>query len=149
MRRLKDDIGIVEDRTAEWNIEVVGDNITLTKKHEANKFIDLDTLWVSLHNGDFPMFVCFKITAPHTLELLENGFRIRKVIVVSGETSDGEGYTDNCSSFDIKLNNSTGEYADIDLIHLDDVGNEGTDVARDIHIYYAYTTMRQEYSDAM
>lgn len=144
MRRLKDDMGIVEDRTGERNIEVVGDNITLTKKHEANKFIDLDTLWISLDNSTYPIFVCFKITSKDN----DNpALRERRIIVVSGETADQQGYVDDCNGFDIKLNMRSGENADTDLINLNDVGNEGTGVARDIHIYYAYTPMRQEYSD--
>ena len=144
MRRLKDDIGIVEDRTAEWNVEVEGDNITLTKKHEANKFIDLDTLWVTLDNSTYPMFVCFKITP--VLDAQEDFYRRRELTVISGETAGQEGYIEECEGYNIKLNMKDGEYADTDLINLNDVGKEGTGIARDIHIYYAYTTMRQEYS---
>ena len=141
MRRLKDDIGIVEDRTAERNIEFNTETwqLFMSRKKTPNKFIDIDTLVLTgkgLLNGNLVPFIIKSIYYRNV-----NNYYATLVYFDHENSSDeyGELYDDAGHTIELNFGIGSGSESDLDFFGLDDIMNKGFESLSDIHIYYAYT----------
>lgn len=146
MRRLKDDIGIVEDRTAEWEIEFNTEwQIFMHKKKTPNKFIDIDTLVITgkgLLNGKLVPFII------KTFYYMHDSKVYAEIACFDHENSSGDIGTENFDdSHTIQLNSEgSGTYPNLDVVAMDNIMGKGFESLSDIHIYYAYTLYQYRFS---
>lgn len=141
MRRLKDDFGIVEDRTAERNIEFNTEDwqLAMYRKKTPNKYIDLDTLVIT-GKGETDNFII-------KVKLREVDTPFNRDLVYFDEDASGnfipQWYSDAGHTIELNRKIGEGNYELLDCIELDDIMNAQFSVLSDIHIYYAYVPYRE------
>lgn len=148
MRRLKDDIGIVEDRTAEWEIEFNAEDwqIFMHKKKTPNKFIDIDTLVLTgkgLLNGKLVPFII------KTFYYIHDSKVYAEIACFDHENSLGDIGTENFDdshTIHLNLDIGSGTYPDLDVVAMDNIMGKNFESFSDIHIYYAYTLYQYRFT---